>query len=149
MEDLEQIKRAVSARPVYEPLGTDPLPHEVIDLERMVNETPKIAPLFIRVDKYKEILSNIHDLKTSISKLLDMLAIRKQIHQMNFETDDRLERALQKISSSTSNFSNEFVKLRGMDHLKEPPKQTPTDGAISKIGEEVMRLKEELESLEI
>jgi hypothetical protein len=149
MEDLERIKRAVSARPVYEPLGAEPLPHEVIDLEKMVKETPKIAPLFIRVDKYKEILTNINELKVSINKLLDMLAIRKEIHKMNFETDDRLEKALQKISSSTSNFSNEFVSLRGMDHLKEPPKQTPTDGAISKIGEEVMRLKQELESLEI
>ena len=119
MDDLEQIKRAVSARPVFEPLTTDPLPHEVIDLEKMANETPMVAPLFIRVDKYKQILSNISELKTSINKLLDMLAIRKQIHQMNFETDDRLEKALQKISSSTSNFSNEFVKLRGMDHLKE------------------------------
>ena len=56
---------------------------------------------------------------------------------------------MQKISSSTSNFSNEFVKLRGMDHLKEPPKKTAADGAISKLGEEVMRLKTELENLEI
>jgi hypothetical protein len=149
MEDLDQIKRAVSARPVYEPLGTDPLPHDVIDLEKMVSETPKIAPLFIRVDKYKQILSNINELRVSINKLMDMLAIRKEIHRMNFETDDRLEKALQKISSSTSNFSNEFVKLRGMDHFKEPAKKTPADGAISKIGEEVMRLKQELESLEI
>jgi hypothetical protein len=149
MEDLEKIKRAVSAKPVYEPLGAQPLPHEVIDLEKMIEETPKLAPLFIRIDKYKQILSNIQELKQSINRLLDMLALRKEIHRMNSETDDKLEKALQKISSSTSDFSRDFVNLRGVKQfVREPPKEA-ADGTISKLGEEIVRLKEELESLEI
>ncbi len=149
MEDLEKIKRAVSARPVYEPIAAEPLPHDIIDLGRMIKESPRSAPLFIKVDKYKQILSNINELKTSLSKLMGMVAIRKRIHQMNFETDERLEKALQKISSSASDFSNDFVKLRGVDHfVKEAPKKAE-DVVMSKLGDEILRLKEELDSLEI
>jgi hypothetical protein len=149
MEDLEQIKRAVSARPVYEPIAAEPLPHDIIDLERMIKESPRSAPLFIKIDKYKEILSNISELKSSLSKLMDMVAIRKKIHQVNFETDERLEKALQKISSSTSDFTNEFVKLRGVDHfVNEAPKKAE-DVVMSRLGDEIMRLKEELDALEI
>jgi hypothetical protein len=68
---------------------------------------------------------------------------------MNSETDDKLEKALQKISSSTSDFSRDFVNLRGVKQfVREPPKEA-ADGTISKLGEEIVRLKEELESLEI
>ena len=152
MEELEKIKRAVSTKPVYEPIGTEPLPHEVIDLEKMIEETPKITPLFIRIDRYREILSSIQDLKTTIKNLRDLLAIRKEIHRMNFESDDKLENALQKLSSSTSNFSREFVNLRGVKHFVKGPLReevTAADGTISRLGEEIVKLKEELEKLEI
>ena len=149
MEELDRIKRAVSARPVYEPLGAAPLPHEVIDLERMVEEAPKMAPLFIRVDRYKDILANLNEIKDSINHLKNMLNIRKEIHRVNFETDDRLEKAIHKISSTTNNFSNEFVRLRGVkDYMKEPAKEAE-DGTISKLSEEVLRLKQELDDLKI
>ena len=150
MDELEEIKRAVSTKPVYEPMGTEPLPHEVIDLNKMIEETPNLAPLFIRIDRYKQILSNIQELKSTIKELRDLLAIRKEIHRMNFETDDKLEKALQKFSGSTSDFSREFVNLRGVKHfVKEPLKEEVADGSISKLGEEIIKLKEELEELEI
>jgi len=151
MDELEKIKRAVSTKPIHEPIGAGPLPHEVIDLEKMIEETPKIAPLFIRIDRYREILSSIQDLKTTIKKLRDLLAIRKEIHRMNFESDDKLEKALQKFSSSTSNFSREFVNLRGVKQFVRGPlkEEVAADGTISRLGEEIVKLKEELEKLEI
>jgi predicted nucleic acid-binding Zn-ribbon protein len=150
MDELEEIKKAVSTKPVYEPMGAEPLPHEVIDLNKMIEETPNLAPLFIRIDRYKQILSNIEELKSTIKELRDLLAIRKEIHRINFETDDKLEKALQRFSGSTSDFSREFVNLRGVKHfVKEPLKEEAADGTISKLGEEIVKLKEELEKLEI
>ena len=115
----------------------------------MIKESTKTAPLFIKIDKYKEILSNINEMKMSLGKLMDMLAIRKKIHKVNFETDDRLEKALQKITSSASDFSNDFLRLRGVDHfINEAPKKAE-DVVMSKLGDEILRLKEELDNLEI
>lgn len=45
MEDLDEIKKAVSNKQFYEPIGAEPLPHEIVDLGKMIEETPKIAPL--------------------------------------------------------------------------------------------------------
>ena len=96
MEDLNEIKKAVSTKQFYEPIGTEPLPHEVVDIEKMVEETPKIAPVFVRVDRYKEILSHIQGLRNTIASLENILAVKKHVHKINSESDEILENALKK-----------------------------------------------------
>ena len=151
MDNLDEIKKAVSARPFFEPMGAAPLPHEVVDLNKVIEETPKVAPVFVRIDRYKEILTSLQDIKASINNLKSLLNVRKEIHKMNFDSDDKLEKAIHKFSTSTSDFSREFVNLRGVKQFVKGPlkEETTADGTMSKLEDEVVKLKEELESLEI
>jgi 2,4-dienoyl-CoA reductase-like NADH-dependent reductase (Old Yellow Enzyme family) len=151
MEDLEQIKRAVSSKPMIEPIGVEPLPHEIIDLDRMIEETPKIAPVFVRIDKYKEILGSINELKATIANLEAVLNIRRQIHGINANSDDMLEKALHNFNEATNNFSREFSIPRGMKYLVKEPKNADefVDNGVIEIGRELERLKAELEKIEV
>ncbi|MFH1228795.1 MAG: hypothetical protein V1678_00020 [Candidatus Aenigmatarchaeota archaeon] len=150
MEDLDEIKRIVSSRQPYEPIGTAPLPHEVMDLRKMMEETPKMAPIFVRVDKYKEVLSHIQELKDTVKNLESALAIRKTIHRMNADSDAVIERALQKFTESTSMFGREFVTPRGAEVMpKETGKEDIVDCTISQIRDEVTRLRSELERIKL
>ncbi|NIO43958.1 MAG: hypothetical protein GTN36_00150, partial [Candidatus Aenigmarchaeota archaeon] len=65
MDEYEEIKNEVSKREMPQPIASKPLPHEIVDLEKMIEETPKIAPLFVKIEKYKEILRTIQRLKLS------------------------------------------------------------------------------------
>jgi hypothetical protein len=150
MEDLEEIKKAVSTKQFYEPLGTEPLPHEVVDLEKMIEETPKIAPIFVRVDKYREILSHLQELKATIKNLEGALAVRKAVHKINAESDEVIEKALQKFAESTSLFGREFVTPRGAENFaKLGEKEDVVDGTISQISNEITKLKQELEKIKL
>jgi len=151
MRDLEEIKRAVSTKQFYDPLGADPLPHEVVDLGKMSEETPKIAPVFVRVDKYKEILSHIQNLKINLNNLQNVIAVRKHVHKINAESDDILERALQKFAESTNLFGREFVTPRGPEQLAKGNEVSGSeiDNTISQLGNEVVKLKEELEKIKL
>jgi hypothetical protein len=151
MDDLEEIKKAVSSRQFYEPIGASPLPHEVVDLKKMMEETPKIAPIFVRVDRYKEILSHIQELKSSITNLQSALAVRKYIHKFNAQSDEILEKSLKKFSESTDMFSREFVTPRGAGHFagNEGKPEDVIDGTISQLSDEVTKLKEELEKIKL
>jgi len=148
MENLEEIKKTVSGKQFFEPIAAEPLPHEVIDLDKMIEETPKIAPLFVRVDKYKEILNNINQLKTTITNIQNLLAIRKEINKIHSESDEILEKSLQRFSDATNSFSREFTLPRGIKHLVRIPEEK-VDENISKIGEEIAKLRTELEKIEI
>jgi hypothetical protein len=149
MDELERIKRVVSSKKFPEPLGSEPLPHEVIDLEKMIEETPKIAPIFVRIDRYKDILERINDLKKAVNNIQTLLQIRKEMHLVNTRSDEILERALEKFSEVTSHFSREFTFPRGIKYFKPEKTEIKVDDSILKLSEELERLKSELEKLEI
>jgi len=116
----------------------------------MIEETPKIAPIFVRVDKYKEILSHLQELKTTIKNLEGALAVRKAVHKINAESDEVIEKALQKFTESTSLFGREFVTPRGAEHFaKGSEKEDVVDGTISQISDEITKLKQELEKIKL
>jgi hypothetical protein len=151
MDDLEEIKKAVSTKQFYEPIAAEPLPHEVVDLERMVEETPKIAPVFVRVDRYKEILSHIQGLKSTIANLENILAVRKHVHKVNADSDEILENALKKFADSTNMFSREFVTPRGPEQFARGNEKSGNafDNTISQLGDEIVKLKQELEKIKL
>jgi len=148
MEDLDEIKKTVSGKQFFEPIGAEPLPHEMIDLDKMIEETPKIAPLFVRVDKYKEILNQVNQLKITLTNIQNLLAIRREMSRIHLESDEILERSLQRFSDATNMFSREFTLPRGIKHLVRIPEQK-VDENISKLGEEIAKLRTELEKIEI
>ena len=151
MEDLEEIKKAVSSKQVYEPVGAEPLPHEVVDLGKMIEETPKIAPLFVRVDRYKEILSHIQGLRDTISRLETVLSLRKHVHKVNAESDEILENALRKFSNSTNMFTQEFLNPKGAEQLSKINENPGDvfDNTISQLGDEIVKLRQELEKIKL
>ena len=97
MEDLEEIKKAVSTKPLPEPIAAEPLPHEIIDLEKMVQETPKIAPLFVKLEKYKEILENVKNLRETVNRIKILLALKKQIETIDADADDMIFKYMQSL----------------------------------------------------
>ena len=151
MEDLEEIKKAVSTKQFFEPIAAEPLPHEFIDLNKMASETPKIAPVFVRVDRYKEILTHIQGLKDTLSNLENVLAVRKHVHKINAESDNILEQALKKFADSTNMFGREFITPRGPEQYAKGNKVSGTeiDNTISQLGDEIFKLKQELERIKL
>ena len=151
MEDIEEIKKAVSTKQFYEPIAVEPLPHEVVDLDKMAEETPKIAPLFVRVDRYKEILSHIQGLRNTLSSLENVLAVRKHVHKINAESDEILEKALKKFADSTNMFGQEFITPRGPEQFARNGESSGSefDSTISQIGNEIDKLRRELEKIKL
>lgn len=149
MDDFDDIKKAVSSKQFYEPIGADPLPHQVVDLGKMIEETPNMAPIFVRVDKYKEILTQIKDLKSTITDLEKTLVVRKYIHKFNAQSDEILERALKRFSESTDTFGREFITPRGAEQFSGNKPEDAVDGTISQLSEEILKLKQELEKIKL
>jgi hypothetical protein len=116
----------------------------------MAEETPKIAPVFVRIDRYKEILSHIQGLRNTITSLENILAVRKHVHKINADSDEILENALKKFADSTSMFSQEFVTPRGPEQFaKTEAPETGFDSTISQLGNEITKLKQELEKIKL
>ena len=152
MDETEEVKQEVS-KPIHEPIGTEPLPHElsheVIDIEKMVDETPRAAPLFVKVDKYKEILDGVHKLRLSLKNIQFLLAFKDQIKRLDSENDELLYKTLQSLSRVVNEFSVNFSVPRGVSYVPRPPVEERADENVSDIGEKISKLREELEKIKI
>jgi len=148
-DDIEAIKREVFKKPQNEPLESRPLPHEIIDLEKMIEETPKIAPLFVKIEKYKEILGSIQKLKMSMKNIQFLLSFKEQIKKIDSESDELLLRTIQGFSQSVNDFSMNFAIPRGISYIPKPPLEERVDTSVSDLGTKITKLREELEKIRI
>lgn len=149
MDDLESIRKEVSRKSLPEPMASAPLPHEIIDLEKMIEETPKIAPLFVKIEKYKEILESIQKLKTVLKNIHFLLAFKDQIKKIDTESDDLLVKSMQSIAQVTNDFSMNFAVPRGINYLPKPPLEEQVDTSVSDLGSRITKLREELDKIRV
>lgn len=146
MDELEEIKKEVSKTTLPEPIASQPLPHEIIDLEKMIEETPKIAPLFVKVERYREILRNIHDMRKTIKNLKALLALRREISKIHSNSDEVFGKSLEKFADSVNHLSMEFALPRGMRPVMREDKEE-ADGSVLNLQDEIAKLKTDLEKI--
>jgi len=149
MNDIEEIKKEVSKKTLPEPIASKPLPHEIIDLEKMIEETPKIAPLFVKVEKYKDILKSVQKLKMSLKNIRFLLAFKDQIKKIDTEADELLLKAITDFSRTTNEFSMNFAVPRGVKYIPKPPVEERVDRSVSDLGAKITKLREELDKIRL
>ena len=149
MDDIEAIKKEVFKKSPPEPMASEPLPHEIVDIERMIEETPKIAPLFVKIEKYQEILKNVQKLKMSLKNIHFLLAFKRQIRKIAEEADEILLKSIQNFSQTTNNFSMNFAIPRGVSYIPKPPVEEKVDRSVSDLGVKITKLREELEKIRV
>ena len=149
MNDLEDIKNEISKKAIHEPIASGNLPHEIIDLEKMIEETPKIAPLFVKIDKYKDILDSVQKLKLSLKNIQFLLAFKEQIKRIDTENDELLHKSLHNLNQLIGQFSTNFTIPRSMNYVPKPMAEPRVDESVSDLGEKITKLREELDKIRV
>jgi len=171
-EDLEELRDMVRSR-TFEPeaLGekveekpkeeVKTTPEEVMPTQQKPTEEEKIptpiqevqkpafAPLFVKIEKYRNVLDSISDLKTTIIMLKNALAIQRQIEGLRDENRKFLELAISKIDKKIVSLDTEFLKPRGFEE-EFPPATYETEGlegVVDDLKKQIEGLKSELKTI--
>jgi hypothetical protein len=149
MEEAEEPRQEISKRQIHEPIGSEPLPHGMVDIERMMDDTPKMAPLFVKIEKYKEILESIQKMKLSLKNIQFLMSFREQIKKMDEENDQLIYKTLQALNQSIGEFNANFSIPRGVSYIPKPPTEERVDETVSDLGDKINKLREELEKIRV
>jgi hypothetical protein len=149
MDEIEKIKQEVSKRPMHEPMGSSDLPHEIVDIEKMIEDTPKIAPLFVKVERYKEILENIQRMRIALKNIQFLMSFKDQLKKLEAENDELIYKAMQGISQSINDFNANFSISRGVNYIPKLPVEEKVDQSVSDLGEKISKLREELDKIRV
>jgi hypothetical protein len=106
-------------------------------------------PLFVKVDRYREILETLHDLKLSVSSLKGTIKLQNEIEAKAAENRAMLFDAVNKLDQKIEFMDNEFKKPEGFKENLKAPKTEKEDikEAVGKLKGQIETVKKELSSL--
>ncbi len=135
--DIETVKQAVI--PQEKPQEA-PLPK--VELGKLP-ERPRFAPLFVKIDRYQEILKIIENIKTGLLKAHDLLNLMQQLDKIKFEAETLMQKNIQETVVGISTMDKEFVRPKGIEIVED----TGASGERERVENYVGELHRELENL--
>ncbi|MEM5793553.1 MAG: hypothetical protein QXY45_04350 [Candidatus Aenigmatarchaeota archaeon] len=101
----------------------------------------KLAPLFIKIDKYNSILNLLNDIRASMVMLKNALSVQKEIEHLAEQNRKLIEESISKIDVKLISLDSQFVRPKG---FKEDVRYEKDRSGLKEVVED---LKFQLESL--
>lgn len=162
IEDLNQVKAVVTkpvetlAEKTFQPIpAKTQLRQQITQPARMEAPKPKeethaerpVAPLFIKLDRYKSILSTISNLKTSIIMLRNNFAILTELDRLREENLKLIQETLEKVENRLMSLDTELIRPSGFrEETPEFHDVQTIEATLVDLKGQIEQLKEELES---
>ena len=141
-KDMEEIKKEVEPPAPVITRPVEPLP-KAIDIPT-VTEPKSFAPLYIKVDRYREVLQKVQKLKAIINNINTLLALQDQMDQARGDASVALKKNLEEFASTAAALDQELVRPQSFEpYIKETGVQN-VEGYTRELQDEISKMKEQL-----
>jgi hypothetical protein len=107
--------------------------------------TERYAPLFIKVERYRDVLEAVASLKTTLQNIQKLMAIRDQIDKFRTDVDNAINTQLDVCNDCTTSLDTELVKPPSLAPFTAADKLAePTTRYVSDLQRELDRLQSQL-----
>jgi|GEM_PF-4788993 len=138
------------ARPPSQPPSRAP-PTKKRDVEQHEDvEEPQLAPLFIKLTRYRNILNNINYLKMSVNLIRHQLLVLNELDKLKSENMKLLQSTMEKVNERLLKLDSEFMRPAGF--MEEIPgvqlqELESLENTITDLRTQIEGLKQEVETL--
>jgi len=144
-DDIQEIKDAVEPSP---PVFTRPM--ETVEIKRIempsMQEPKSFAPLYIKIDKYKEVLQRIQKLKTILSNLSALARLEGEVEKIASQIESSEKKNLDEFSGLLNQLDQELVRPQSFEpFIKDTGK--PIDGNIGQLENELKEIGDRAENV--
>lgn len=117
-------------------------------------QTPIPAPLFVKLEKYKEIITTLQEIKTLMTGLRNLFTILEEVDQVKNDTINTLRITIQRIEKNIAQLDANFLRTGGEDveKIKESIKPrsievTELEDSLKQLYDELTTMKNEIEKI--
>ena len=111
-------------------------------------EKPTVAPLFVKMDRYRQILTTIGNLKTALMIVKNSLATLQQIEKVRDATFNIVSDIIEKMDDKLIELDNNLLRPAGFHESEEvsPEKQDirSIEATVADLQGQIEQLKSEL-----
>ncbi len=82
-------------------------------------EKPKFAPLFVKIDRYREVLGLLEKGASEAERLRELLGLLREVESTRAEVEAKLKETVSSLSETLRKLDEEFVRPEGMEEAGE------------------------------
>ena len=124
------------------------------DLERMVEEAPPEhetggAPLFVKVEKYRDIIKSVQEMKLFVSSTKQVFSVLQEIESLRVDTLNVLRATVQRIERSIVEVDSELLRPYGASvaEVEESTDVNHIESSLTELQKQLNDLKRELQEM--
>ena len=140
-KEMEEIKNKIEGN---NPMPAPPPPQvpSQVSVPPSIPEPPRevSAPLFVKIDKYEDVLKKLNELKSSLKTLTRLISFSNEVDDLKTDIKNRIKNSTAKLTDTLISLDEVFIE----------PGKTRIDihrDAQSGVEEQVYDLEEELKHL--
>ncbi len=120
------------------------------ELDRVDDKSENLAPVFVKISKYKDILNSVNYLKMGFNVIKNQIEILSRIESIQRENMKLLYSVLEKVNNQLAKLDSEFT--RPVDFMKEVSDMKVQDiegleSTINDLKSQIDQLKSEVETM--
>jgi len=145
-EDVDDIREAISGSSMPS-MSTMPGMPEAPEYYEKPRED--FAPLFVKVEKYREALAAIAEIKMFISGLKQLFAVINELEALRSDANKIMRATIQRLEKSIIEIDTELLRPKGfeMDFPTGEIEVHQIEDSLTELQKQIASLKRELESM--
>ncbi len=150
-EELEKIKKVLEQEKELNMPQPEETPQQIQEstitaIDKPTTEKSSSAPLFIKLEKYDDILEKVDDIHSIIAGIKEIIKTKEEVERIKLEVDKLLEKKIVELSRIVSLLDRDLVKP-GVELFGEKPRkeevQEDLEYHLSKLQEELESIKKQ------
>lgn len=97
------------------------------------------TPLFVKIDKYRQILQNLEEIKNTLKDLRDLFALMSEVDEIKREGMKSLREGISGLTDTLISMDEKFIRPEGSEDFIDEPR--------SRVSGNVRNLKDELQDI--
>jgi vacuolar-type H+-ATPase subunit I/STV1 len=155
---MNGMKRPIEKRPVEKLVEKIPETEKVTvekipeqhpkEIKEEVKEKSSFAPLFVKLDRYRQILNTMNYLKNTMNMIKNTLSILNELEKIKSENLKLIEDTIEKADKKILTLDSEFMRPSGfIEEMPELSDVESLEATLVDLREQVNQLKSELRSM--
>jgi len=150
---VEELSKKIPEIPAAERIPEQKIVERVPEIHREevqeeVKEKQSFAPLFVKIDRYRQILNTMNYLKNTMNMIKNTFSILNELEKIRMENLRLIQDTIEKADKKILHLDSEFMRPSGF--IEEMPELTDVESleaTLVDLREQINQLKAELQSL--
>lgn len=116
--------------------------------ERSREKDDDFAPLFVKIDRYKEVLQKLDKIKNSLSDLQELFSLMNHLDEIKREGMSNLRKGISSLTETLISMDEEFIRPEGTGDFETTQSRSEISRTVGDLQGDLKEIKRSLDRLD-